>query len=412
MSSSRISCELDSYALSAVLVSAALPLGVSKFVIAIAFFVLTAVALGRHKAVAISHWSILVTILLFPSFIFALNSDPFQLARLLPILFIAIFSPFLCLKASPGLVYRLSIAVVLYLVAWQALILIGAPGALFLRDALYPYHEVVHPFVCDPLIGPQYCSAETLWFSFAKYRAAGIYFNPNQLSLILLILYSAIYTSWMALRNCSLKRAHSFLIENWIISLVVIYAQFLTGSRAGMIAMACFYLALLAPCIYLNFGKLLQHGVALNKWTTFVSTALGGFVLYVSIPPIARHIALGFMPGDSVDYKFSTLRSYASDLSFLSILVGHGSVSGVHFDFEYGYFFAFGGLIALVAIILFYVSLVFQKITLLPVVIALFVSGFSNSVLYSLLTSFLLIPVIASAFLKVKAPAKLSSLLK
>lgn len=393
----RLSQSINSYGLVALMVASLLPAFMAKQAVALCFLLI--VLVNVKELFHFEHQIYVSLILLFflPGIVVSLQVNPLQLVRLIPIVFITLLSPLRRSMGSPSLVFKVSVILLVYCIAWQISILLGMPGSLEFRDIFYPYSAPLHPFNCDFRAGPQFCISDTLFFSFGRYRAAGIFFNPNQLSIILIILYATAYGAWMAKNICEARFMHRFILHCWPLSSLVLFAQYLTGSRTGLITFFVFHLCLLLPCAIsnnnLSFKRFLRSFPAFKIFG--ISAVL--VVLLGLFSSTFDYIKAGFSAGDSLSVKFQILLNYYSQIPFEAVIFGSGT--NRMFDFEFGYFFGFGGLCALLSIVLFYCLLLSRNILLFPLIIVLLLTSFTNSVMYSLMYSVLLIPAFIAPFL-------------
>ena len=399
----RLSQSINSYGLVSLMVAPLLPAFMAKQAVALCFFLIVLVNANELFRFRRRTHALMVLLFFLPGILVSLQVNPSQLIRLAPIIFLTLLAPLRRSMGSPSLIFKVSVSLILYCIAWQIAILLGMPGSLEFRDIFYPYSAPVHPFNCNLLTEPQFCVSDTLFFSFARFRAAGIFFNPNQLSLILMILYATAYGAWMAKNLSGPRSMHRFMLRCWPLSSLVLLAQYLTGSRTGLVTFFVFHLCLLIggliSNINLSFKYLLRSFSAIGVGVVsliFLGLFSGSFV----------HVIKGFSAGDSLSTKLQLFLNYYSEIPLKAIVFG--SSTDYFFDFEFGYFFGFGGLAALLGIALFYWLLLKDNILLFPLIIALLLTSFTNSVMYSLLYSVLLIPAFIASSL---SPETRSSLL-
>ena len=384
----ELSLSIKSYGLVSLMVAPLLPAFMAKQAVVLCFFLIVLVNANELFRLKYRIHASLILLFFFPGILVSLQVNPSQLIRLAPIIFLTLLVPLRRSMGPPSLIFKVSVFLILYCIIWQIGILLGVPGLMEFRNFLYPYREAIHPFNCNP-IDPKFCISSTLLFPFGQYRAAGIFFNPNLLSFVLVILYATVYGAWMSQKNFSgVRSMHRFILRCWPLTFLVLFSQYLTGSRTGFITFFVFHLCSFLP--YLLFGiqsfKFSPRSFSASKVASIFVLSLAAGLFATTF----KYIRNGFSAGDSLDQKLQIFLNYYARLSAQDVMFGSGL--DVHFDSELGFFFGFGGVAALLALILFYCLLLRDNILLFPLVIVLLLTSVSNSVMYSLMTSVLLIP--------------------
>lgn len=308
---------------------------------------------------------IIILLLLFPSLAVAVFNSPENLVRFAPALLLTFGFPFSGLRICIRPIIIALLFIIAYLVSTQFLIALGNAPAIAYRDAWYPIENNVW----------SYGDTETLFVAFGQFRAAGIFYNPNVLGLVL-TLYFYLYAS---LSSAGLSNSKNTFRDDKtrifiIISLIVIFSVYFTGSRTALIALLSFL-----------YFTILGSKVSLNRFLTKKAILAGltgaAFILYFLWERVWQGIA---DEQGSANIKFQILMDHLQSADLTTLLIG--GVFSLQFDAEYGYWVGAVGFLGIIALGIM-LRLYYKQIpTLPPIIIGLLLMAIGNSVFYGLLT--------------------------
>lgn len=304
-----------------------------------------------------------IFIFFFPGISFALFNSPTDLIRFVPILLLVTGFPYIGFNLKPTAIAFTSIFVIGYLATTQFLLALDNPALVTFRDSWYPIENNVWA----------YGSVESLIYGFSEFRAAGVFYNPNVLGLVL-VLY---FFSYSLLQYRCRTQEKTMLFSNkfyyTVVSLTV-FSVFLTGSRTAIMAL---------------IGYLFIKDIRLGNFLDVLKNKKSLLLMAIGIPSIGfflwERVIQGFTdPMGSANIKFQILANYLLNTDVVTLLFG--GTYGIQFDAEYGYWIGAAGISGLfgwvLALRLFMTSIPLSG----PILIAMLLMAIGNTVFYGLLT--------------------------
>lgn len=155
---------------------------------------------------------LVIFVFFVPGIIFTLFNSPADLIRFAPILLLLAGLPYRGFNLKPTAIAYTSIVMIGYLVITQFFIALDSPALVLYRDSWYPIENNVWA----------YGSVDSLIYGFSEFRAAGVFYNPNVLGLVL-VLYFFVYSH---LRHKSLSREDAIIFSNKTYFLMVTITVF------------------------------------------------------------------------------------------------------------------------------------------------------------------------------------------
>jgi|GEM_PF-6656387 len=325
-------------------------------------------------------WKLAISLFFLPGIFNSLFLGPENLVRFTPILLLSWLYPYDPIPIDIKLLRVACFLLLCWLVVGQILLALGNPGMVTIRDGYYPIELNVW----------NYGISETLSFNLREFRAGGVYYNPNVLAGCIFLTYLPLYI----LRNYSEKQmkwsAYSTPLFH-ISTLIAGSGLFLAGTRTYLVV---FIIMFLLPRFSSLIGLLKRLKINLSNLLLFLAIS---FLFSFVAPQIFS--GFGASSDGSISIKNQILLSYINSSDAIQLLFG--GIYNVHFDAEYGYWLGSAGALGLLAVLLFYLMIAVNSRTLRSIIFLLLLIGIGNSLLYGLLTSTLIVPVI---ILLVKEP--------
>jgi hypothetical protein len=363
-----------SYLLPILLAAPLLPSAIAPVAVTLLLGVIAIACLKASTLLHYFQWKYVELSLLLPGALTALANNPNEIIRLAPLLFLVLYYPFESLRISPRLLWRSSLICLCYCITTQLALALGNPLVENFRDLYYPLE--VNAW--------NYGSVESLMLSFGEFRAGGLWRNPNILAGNVFILYMASYGSWMSMKSNSHIISFKFLEEQKLLAFIVVFSIFLTATRTYIFSLVLFWAILVAQRLYraLPTGRLPLFLV--------IPVAAGCFLIYQAWERFVQ----GFQTQGSLEIKNKILVEYLNSVSVTDLLFGTGI--NLQFDAEFGYWLGFGGILALLAVILFYSTVMVKNVFSIAMILPILIAGLGNTQMFGLLTASLLIPTIIS----------------
>lgn len=290
--------------------------------------------------------------------------SPEDLVRFVPILLLSTLFPLSALQLEPLPIARVAAGLLVFLITTQILIALGNSPVVELRDNWYPIEANVW----------EYGVADTIFYDYGSFRAAGIFYNPNVLGLILVLYYFLFASAQDYARAASKKGFMETRFIFYIIFIMTLFSVYLTGSRTAVLGLLVF-LIIKTSGIRFNIKSLLTPRA--------IMASLGGLAFFGYFLAHRVHQGLVETQG-SANVKIRVLLNHLQSSDLTTLLFG--GVFSRHFDAEYGYWIGAGGLLGLIAFLM-VLYLYFRYIrTARPIVFALALMGVGNTVFYGLLT--------------------------
>jgi hypothetical protein len=327
---------------------------------------------------------LLIALVLPCAFNFWFNSS-FDIIRLLPFLLLILGYPYTSLtdKLPFALLKDITIVILLYITTTQILLILGNPQAILYRDLFYPVSDNILENTWD------YGSLDmqSALTSFGRFRAGGLWRNPNVLASLSFFYLTAYYSIYINLKPDTIN-SPTFLSKNKNLIFIASLPTFLTLSRTYIFAVVLFLF-----CFY--WGSFLRT-IATFKVNikTLIILAFSIVFLTYSIFILSDRIANSVTSDSSLFLKNEILFDYIHSSSIFDLFFGSSRalVNTIQFDAEFGYWLGSGGFLALSSIILFY--LIFNQAShsfAYPIILPVLFAGFGNTQLYGLLTSTLIL---------------------
>jgi len=331
--------------------------------VVISFLFLTVrIALSGNLLVYLKE-KIVIFIFFSPALSLALFSSPSHLLRFVPISLLLVGFPYRGFQIKPTALAYTSVFVIAYLVTTQFLIALDNPFLVAFRDAWYPIENNVWA----------YGSVHSLLYGFGEFRAAGVFYNPNVLGLVLVLYffaYSLLYRRYYAQeKNLIFSNPFYYLL---VASLV--FSVFLTGSRTALMAL---------------IGYLFIKDVRSRSILKIFQNKKSLTLLAIGVPSVGfflgERVLQGFTdPMGSANIKFRILINYLQNADL--VMLFFGGTYDLQFDAEYGYWIGASGFLGMLGWVL--IVRLFSAIVPLsrPIVLAMLLMAIGNTVFYGLLT--------------------------
>lgn len=290
--------------------------------------------------------------------------SPEDLVRFAPILLLCALFPLSALQLNPLPIARVTAGLLVFLITTQILIALGNGAVVEMRDNWYPIETNVW----------EYGVADSVFYDYGSFRAAGIFYNPNVLGLML-VLYYFLFASVQEYAHAASKKGFiKTRLIFYTIFIMTLFSVYLTGSRTAILGFLIF-LILKVSGIRFEIKSLLTPRAMM--------ASLGGLAFFGYF--LADRVYQGLVETQgSANIKISILLNHLQSSDLTTLLFG--GVYNRQFDAEYGYWIGAGGLLGLIAVFMVF-YLYFRYIrTTRPIVIALALMGIGNTVFYGLLT--------------------------
>ena len=342
-------------------------------------FLVAVFALHQRKQLLAREWATTkwcLLILLTPGLILTIYHTPVEFLRFMPITLLIVLFPYTRISLNLPRVYYTSLCIVIYLITSQILIAIGNEYFLILRDVWYPFKKDLNPFDMGVMTN--------IFFDYGRYRAGGIFHNPNVMASNLFLCFLMFSVS----RNGIEKNRLSTPLFLILIAAVGA-SMYLTGSRTYMFVYILYIMAQtyslcsISAFLHKNPVKFLIVGIL----------AVLGFV-YVLLGFWERMVQ-GFTSEGSLGIKVAIVRDYIdsrlADGDYVSLLFG-----GVHsnFDAEWGQWFAALGFVGLFSILIYYFMIWRVIPASFALVLCFLLVGLGNTLIYGMASAFQVLIVV------------------
>ena len=248
------------------------------------------------------------------------------------------------------------------LISTQIAIALDMSVVTELRNYLYPIEKDVWAVGVSEL---------NLEFNRSK-RYGGIYYNPNVLGQMLVFSYLFILLS-------DLKLPIKFLLSSFILMSLL-----LTGSRTAII------IYFISTIIFYFYNSNIKRKYIV-KTIVIVFSFTSLFIAGVMVESIMQGVT---DPADSLYIKTYILIDYFDNISGVaSILLGSGATN-IQFDSDIGNIIANFGLLSFISIVAFIMYLYYKTEKQLRYVFTIFLFMFSNTLIYNLQSSIVLLTLL------------------
>jgi hypothetical protein len=370
---------LNTLVLATLLIAACAPTEYAKQLVAVAVGLLAAILMQPKNLIKHSVMKLFVLVTLAPGLAQALFYSPAEALRFAPIILLVLAFPYGTLSWRAGTLRTVIALLILWLFVSQVLIAFNFTPMTSFREAWYPIEKNVW----------DYGSIDTLSFDLRSFRAGGLYYNPNVLGLMVILLLFAYYylqrleitakTRRLGVVNSTHSTGAAFIFPILAIAGVSIW---LTGSRTALGGLFVLVFALLGRRKF--GGKISINN--LQKIVLIVIVILGFYHSYASFDE-------GILGAQgSARIKYEILINYLANSSILQLLFG--GTYDLHFDAEYGYWIGASGILGMVGILSFvaYLSKTFPSAV--PLVLVYLLMAVGNTLFYGLLTASLLLVIL------------------
>ena len=308
-----------------------------------------------------------VLILLFPGIVWATTLSPYDAIRFLPILLLVFCFPFNFLKLKFEFLGATSFLIILFLVFGQIGILLGNDFALSFREKFYAIDQNLWSN------SSEYHVANTIFYRFREFRAAGFLYNPNLYSLLislyLFIFFQILYKNdFLQLNGYNFLKGFIFIF----VGAMVVFSIYLSGSRTGLLVVLIYFAIILSMNL-----KIEGIFYAATLLFFFLFSCLF-FVIYNK----EAFWSKAFGPEGSIGIKLSVVREYLYQAETVNII--SGGEFFILLDTEFSYWLAAGGVLGLVGVGLFYLFYFWNVVALRSIVLCLLLTSLTNSVFYGL----------------------------
>lgn len=362
----------------AIMVSLVLPVAISKMftTVFIALFLVFNFSQILVERFFIS--KLVLFVLILPGFMISWYYSNVEMVRFFPFFLLLFLLPYSRVKLEPNLVYYVSFFILLYLVVTQYFIAIAIPYFIEFRETWYPYVGRENPF--------SYGVLEAVNSSFGRFRAGGIFHNPNVFGCNVVVYFYIFHISriMMIQKDSTFKGLRLYPV----VLVGVAFSLFLSGSRTSMFSFLL-YLLLYTYLPYFITRFQVRAGM-LGRWLPAIFTMAGVAVLFYLM---SERFLQGFSNDGSANVKMSILTDYMMGLlnggDYLRFFFG--GAHNILFDSEWGYWIGAVGVLGTLAILLFYYMVLVNNSMSAPLVLSLIVMGVGNSTIYNLMTGVLIL---------------------
>jgi hypothetical protein len=370
---------LNTFCLGFLLLAACAPTDYAKQLVAIAVGALTMVLLQPKNLMKHHVMKLFVTLGFVPGLAQALYYSPADALRFAPIILLTLGFPYGNLIFRAEVLRKIVTLLILWLFGSQVLIALNFTPMMSFRESWYPIEENLW----------NYGSVDSLIFEFKSFRAGGLYYNPNVLALMIILLLFAFYylvqAEIMVKKKRSLAGRDTFSAVLFLILTIAGFSLWLTGSRTALGGL--FLLG------YVLFSKRkLSSKSSFRKFQNILLVLVSIFVLY----EVYFYFVDGFISEEgSARIKFEIFSNYLENASILQLLFG--GTYDLHFDAEYGYWLGAAGISGIVSILSFLTFLLKNFPSTWPLVGLYLLMSIGNSLFYGLLSGVLLFLLVVLA---------------
>jgi len=312
---------------------------------------------------------VLIILLFSPGIIFAIFTSSENLIRFVPVLLLVLGFPFYGFKIKARPIMVLSIFILAYLIVTETLLAYGNSALLNFREVWYPVGRFASVFF--------YGTVDSLFLLPEKFRAGGLYYNPNVLAIVIVLYYLIFSVSFQHIEQNNINFLKKKSIIRKILYLVILglvsFSLFYTSSRTAMITLIVFIGIKNFDATQLKRGVIIKN----NFWSLL-------FVL-IFLFFIGEIIWDGVVRSEGSAYsKFYIFVSYFNDASFLDLLFG-GNFN-IQFDNDYGNWIGASGFLGILAWINI-IKMMYHTIPLTrALIIAFLLTAFGGTLFYGLLS--------------------------
>ena len=304
----------------------------------------------------------------------AIFISPEDVIRFVPVLLFVFGFPFYDFNVRPLPIRLFAAFILVYLITTQTLLAFGNLTLIDFRNTWYP-NEYGHLW--------NYGIIDSVLLSLGKFRAGGLYFNPNVLASIVVLYYfmfsiSSQYDDKNYI-NGKKKKINLRKVINIIFLGLVSFSLLFTNSRTAMAA-------LIGYISVKNFDMdLLKKGLIKKKslWIGLF-TLIFLFVIYDSL---IEGVTTG-----SANIKFEKLMRYFNNTNFFKVLLG--GTFNVQFDNEFGNWIGASGLLGILSWIVILRMLYLVVPLTGSLIVAILLTAIGNTLFYGLLSGSIVIILI------------------
>ena len=330
--------------------------------------------LGSSNLLYLLKKKLLIFFLFTPSIIMAIFISPEDIIRFVPVLLFVFGFPFYDFKVRPLPTRLFAAFILVYLITTQTLLAFGNLTLIDFRNTWYP-NEHGHLW--------NYGIIDSVLLSLGKFRAGGLYFNPNVLASIVVLYYfmfsiSSQYDDKNYI-NGKKKKINLRKVINIIFLGLVSFSLLFTNSRTAMAA-------LIGYISVKNFDMdLLKKGLIKKKSLWIGLFAL--IFLFVIYDSLIEGVTTG-----SANIKFEKLMRYFNNTNFFKVLLG--GTFNVQFDNEFGNWIGASGLLGILSWIVILRMLYLVVPLTGSLIVAILLTAIGNTLFYGLLSGSIVIILI------------------
>ncbi len=350
-----------------ILIGSVAPSYYNKFIIIFSFVLLFILSINAVSK--ISQLSIFNILFFLPGIIVVAFNHPFELIRFFPVLYIIIFSPFCFIKINGRVLRYTCVGILIYLIFSQILIASNSVFWVEIRDNFYPVDKNVFEYGELPNEG----------FQFRTFRAGGIFYNPNVLGLVILLIY-LIFLKF---------NSKSSLILNIILSVFCFFSLILTGSRTAIAGLILYFL--LNTIVPYFFRILKQNKVSIRSFLFYCSISIFLFIFLISFYSYITEAFFDKTDGSGY-IKIMILKNYLTQSDLFSLLIG--GHYGTQFDNDLGNWIGFSGFFGIIALFILYARLIYNNSTR-AISISILTMGIGNTTFFGLLSAVIIVVLLS-----------------
>jgi hypothetical protein len=345
------------------------PSDYSKQIVTIAFGALFLRIVTSSNVQKFIVQKVFILTLFLPGISSAFTTAPEHLIRFVPILLLLLGFPHKGYDLRSRTLASIVAGAIAYLFISQIFIALGNPVALEFRNSWYPIENNVW----------NYGYVDSIFFDRTTFRAAGVFYNPNVLALILTLYYFIFAINYDNIPQISgQKKSKKYNTRKYIYSAVTsvsFLSIFFTGTRTAIIATLSFIVL-----SKFDFKSLEKLRIKLSSLLIVSGSIV--FVFYY----VWERLVEGIVSEEgSANVKFAILKYYLGDTNTISLLFG--GTFDLQFDAEIGNWIGSSGFIGFAGFII-VLSIFFRYIANTRIIIfSFFLISIGNTLFYGLLTA-------------------------
>lgn len=327
-----------------------------------------------HK-VSTSKKNFFILVFFIPGLLLTLKNSPENLIRFIPFFLLLFFHPFLSFNIKFQWIRLFSIFILIYLIFTQILLAYGNDTFTNFREIFYPNKDLDH---YRARIQPMTMS---IFDSFFKYRASGLFYNPNIMGTVVLLYYIFYSLSNDCIKKNyfkSKKKNNSTFL--YLIEVMVVFSILFSFSRTIIVS-------------YIAYIFIKNYKFFFTRKESFFLFLIVIIISYLSV----NYIIHGFSAGDSQKIKIDLFINYFYEADLFNIIFGGVHTKDYMFDQDIGNWLGAVGLFGFLGFALFLMK-IYYLILLRPLILVILLVSAGAGSLYGLFTSSIVVPLFIVAF--------------